>query len=155
MNAQRSLPALAGLTLAVLLVVPSGQGSGEITGPAQIRITNRQLSVTAVDIGRGGRSPGDLEILRQSLFNQRVTKRSIGYADLVCTFVDRRNRSCRGTYFLPRGKLVVGGTLSFRQFYQLAILGGTGIYENARGTVTVTRTATRPVRDSIIFRLVG
>ena len=39
-----------------------------------------------------------------------------------------RARSCRGTYFLPRGKLVVGGSLLYRQFYELAVLGGTGVY---------------------------
>jgi hypothetical protein len=85
-----------------------------------------------------------------------VTSRAIGRVELVCTFVDsRRARVCRGTYFLPRGKLVVGGSLSYRQFYDLAIVGGTGLYDNARGTLTVTRTARRPVRDLVIFRLVG
>ena len=62
---------------------------------------------------------------------------------------------CRGTYFLPRGKLVVGGSLQYRQFYDLAVVGGTGLYDNARGALTVTRTGRRPVRDLVIFRLVG
>ena len=139
-----------------LLAIPWESISEAGTGPATIRITNREVKVTRVDIGPQGTSPGDVEVLRQLLFNRRVTPRAIGRAELVCTFVDsRRARVCRGTYFLPRGKLVVGGSLSYRQFYDLAIVGGTGLYDNARGTLTVTRTARRPVRDLVIFRLVG
>jgi hypothetical protein len=85
-----------------------------------------------------------------------VTTRPIGRSELVCTFVDnRRSRVCRGTYFLPRGKLVVGGSLLYRQFYDLAVVGGTGLYDNARGSLTVTRTARKPVRNLVVFRLVG
>jgi hypothetical protein len=114
-----------------------------------------KVKYARVDIGRRGTSPGDIEVISQSLFNRRVTTKSIGHSDLVCTFIDTRARSCRGTYFLPRGKIMVGGSLRFRQFYELAVLGGTGLYNNARGTLTVTRTATRPTRDIVLFRLVG
>ena len=80
----------------------------------------------------------------------------IGRGELVCTFVDTvRSRVCRGTYVLPKGKLVVGGSILYRQFYDLAVLGGTGLYDNARGTLTVTRTHRKPVRDLVVFRLVG
>jgi len=145
--------ALAG---AALVAIPWEGSSEASTGPGTIRITDSQVKVTRVDVGVRGTSPGDTEVMRQVLFNRRVTTRSIGRAELVCTFVDsRRARVCRGTYFLPRGKLVVGGSLQFRQFYDLAILGGTGLYDNARGTLTVTRTARRPVRNLVIFRLVG
>ena len=76
--------------------------------------------------------------------------------ELVCTFVDsKRMRVCRGTYVLPKGKIVVGGSLTYRQFYDLAVLGGTELYDNARGSVTVTRTHRRPVRDLVVVRLVG
>jgi hypothetical protein len=74
----------------------------------------------------------------------------------VCNFVDEvRSRVCRGTYILPKGKIVVGGSLMYRQFYDLAVVGGTGLYDNARGTMTLTRTGRKPVRDAILFRLVG
>jgi hypothetical protein len=147
---------LAGVLVGILVISPWEGGSEAATGPATIQITSRQISVIRVDVGAKGKSPGDMEILRQTLFNQRVTERSIGHSELVCTFVDsKRSRLCRGTYFLPRGKLVVGGSLSYRQFYELAIVGGTGLYDNARGSLVVTRTDVRPVRDRIVFRLVG
>jgi len=152
-NARKLLPVLMGLGAGLLLVVPVGLGSDEAVGP--IRITNREVAYERVDIGRHGVSPGDVEIISQSLYNRRLTPKSIGHSDLVCTFVNKQARSCRGTYFLPRGKLVVGGSLRYRQFYELAVLGGTGFYNNARGTLTVTRTATGPTRDIVLFRLVG
>ena len=145
---------LAGVLAGILVVSPWEGGSAAATGPGKITITNRQLSVVRVDVGRRGKSPGDMEIIRQRLFDRQG--RVIGRAELMCTFVDsRRARICRGTYFMPKGRLVVGGSLSFRQFYNLAVTGGTGLYDNARGTVTVTRMATRPVRDLVVFRLVG
>jgi hypothetical protein len=147
---------LAGMLVGILVASPWERGSSAATGPATIRITNKEISVIRVDVGARGKSPGDMEIIRQLLYNQRVTERSIGHVELVCTFVDyRRSRVCRGTYFLPKGKLVVGGSLLYRQFYELAVLGGTGLYDNARGSLVVTRTDTRPVRDLVVFRLVG
>ena len=145
---------IAGVLVGVLVVSPWEPGAAASTGPATIRITNKEVSVARVDIGRSGKSPGDMEIVRQSVFDRQGNR--IGRAELLCTFVDsRRARNCRGTYFLPKGKLVVGGSLSFRQFYDLAVTGGTGLYDNARGSVTVTRMARRPVRDLVVFRLVG
>ena len=154
-NVRGAVPVLLGLAAGVLLAVPTGWGSQETIGPSVIRITNRENTYQRVDLGRRGVSAGDIEVIRQSLYNRRVTSKSIGHSDLVCTFVDSRSRSCRGTYFLPRGKLVVGGSLRYRQFYELAVLGGTGLYNNARGTLTVTRRAVGPTRDIVLFRLVG
>lgn len=143
--------ALAG---SALVALPWQGVSTAGTGPATIRITDRQLAVTRVDVGARGTSPGDVEVVRYRLFDR--TSRRIGRSELVCTFVDsRRSRSCRGTYVLPRGKIVVGGSLLYRQFYVLAVTGGTGLYDNARGTLTVTRTARRPVRDLVVIRLAG
>lgn len=145
---------LSGALAGILVVSPWEPGSAASTGPARIPITSQDRSVARVDVGRRGKSPGDMEIVRQRLFDR--TPRLIGRAEIICTFLDsRRSRSCRGTYILPKGRLVVAGELQFRQFFSLAVIGGTGLYDNARGTLTVTRTATRPVRELVLFRLVG
>ena len=147
---------LAGALAGMLTLGPLESRSEAGTGPATIRITNREVKVTRVDVGARGTSPGDTEIVTQRLFDRRDTSKPIGRAELVCTFVDsRRMRTCRGTYLLPKGELVVGGTLAYRQFYNLAVLGGTRLFDNARGSVTVTRTHRRPVRDFVVVRLVG
>lgn len=146
---------LTGALLGVLAAGPLQGWSEASTGPATIRITDLELAVSRLDMGARGTSPGDTEIVRARL-RERVTEVTIGRSELVCTFVDNaRSRVCRGTYVLPLGTLVVGGSILYRRFYGLAILGGTGRYDNARGSLTVTRTATGPVRNLLVFRLVG
>ena len=146
---------LAGAIVGVVAVGPWQSRSEAGTGPATIRINDRVLAVTRIDVGASGTSPGDTEVIRSALV-QRGTRDMIGRGELVCTFVDGvRARVCRGTYILPKGEIVVGGSMLYRQFFDLAVLGGTGLYDNARGTMTVTRTARKPVRDMIVFRLVG
>ena len=126
-----------------------------ITGPGQIRVTDRQTQYHLLDDGTPGRGAGDVEILRVQLYNQRVRQRPIGHADLVCTFTDPRSRNCTGTYFLPKGKIMVGGVIGSRLIFEVAVLGGTGLYENARGTLTVTSAAQKPRRNLLLFRLVA
>ena len=146
---------VAGLMCGLLLAIPAGRSAGAGLGPATIRITDRQIAITPVDVGPSGRSAGDMQIMRHLLYNRRLSKRSIGHVEVICTFVVGNSRSCRGTYFLPRGKIVVGGSIMYPQFYELAVLGGTGLYDNARGTLTITRTARKPNRSIVLFRLVG
>lgn len=146
---------LAGALLGVLVAGPLQGRSQAGTGPATIRITDRELAISRIDMEPRGTSPGDMEIVRVNLL-ERGTRNTIGRGEIVCTFVDGvRSRVCRGTYILPRGKIVVGGSILYRQFYDLAVLGGTGLYDNARGTLTVTRTSRKPVRNLVVFRLVG
>lgn len=143
--------AVASLGVASLTVV----GSSAATGPALIRITSTQLRSAYVDVGARGRSVGDMEVYTGALYNRRITGKSIGRTELVCTNTFSGVRSCRGSYNLPRGKLVVGGTLRYRELYQLAVLGGTGLYDNARGSLTVTRIDKSPRREFVVFRLTG
>jgi hypothetical protein len=146
---------LAGAIVGIVAGGPWQSRSEAGTGPATIRINDRVVAVTRIDVGAHGTSAGDAEVIR-SVLVQRGTRDAIGRGELVCTFVDNvRSRVCRGTYILPKGEIVVGGSMLYRQFFDLAVLGGTGLYDNARGTMTVTRTARKPVRDMIVFRLVG
>jgi hypothetical protein len=129
--------------------------SSAVTGPGTIRITNREISNVRVDVGKPGTGPCDMQIIRQNLFNKRIKPQPIGHADVVCTFITEQTRACTGTIFLPKGRLVVGGSIRFPELYELSILGGTRLYDNARGTLTVIRTTRRPRRDILLFRLTG
>ena len=133
----------------------SNGSANAVTGPAQIQVSSQQIDYVKVDLGRRGTTPGDSEIMTLRLFNRRITQRPIGRAEIVCTFTNGISRMCRGTYILPKGKLVVGGNMRYRALYEFAVLGGTGLSDNARGTVTSTQTAQRPRREYVLFRLVG
>lgn len=145
---------LVAVAVAVAVEMRSAPASLALKGPGTIRITDRRVALAKVDFGRPGVTPGDLQITRQLLFNKRITPKSIGHSELVCTYTGGKSRNCSGTFVLPRGKLVVGGQVLFSQFFQLAVLGGTGFYENVRGTVTVTSLSGRPPQNLVLFRLV-
>ena len=146
----------AGLAFAALAVLNGWSlSSSAATGPARIKITSREISRVRVDAGRPGRGAGDVEIIRQNLFNKRIKPQPIGHADFVCTYVTTGTRSCTATIFLPRGRLVAGGSIRYPELYELAVLGGTRLYDDARGTLTVIRTTRRPRRDILLFRLTG
>jgi hypothetical protein len=139
----------------LLAVGGSAQRADAILGPARIGITNKETRYFVVDIGKRGRSPGDQEISWHALYNKRIRAKPIGRSEMVCIFTFGASRQCRATYNLPKGKLVAGGPMRFRQVYQLAVLGGTGLYANARGSLTVRRIKRKPPQERVVFRLVG
>jgi hypothetical protein len=147
----RTLFATAALALGA---ATSGAWAGASTGPAQIRITDLETQDRIIHPADGS-MVGSIEIVRQRLYNPSITNAPIGRADIVCTFLDRRVRTCTGTYVLPKGTLVVTGAIQTRLLYEISIVGGTGLFNNARGTLTVTSTHLRPRREVLLFRLAG
>ena len=139
------------------LAVYGSLKSSAATGPEFIRITDRQFGYTRVNNGPPTRGAGDQEIIFDRLFNRRITRKPIGTARFICTFTARTMRICTATFNLPKGELVATGTVRFRQFYDLAIVGGTGLYDDARGTLTIIRTTKPPraIRELLYFRLTG
>ncbi len=121
------------------------RGSPALNGPGTIRITSLDTQVSLDNRGAPSRGTGDILLIRQLLFNKGIRKQAIGHADMVCTYTGSRSRQCNGTYFLPRGTIVVSG---------LAIIGGTNLYENVRGSMTATRYTRGPRREILIFRLI-
>ncbi len=146
---------LAAAALVSSLGLFYGVAARAATGPSVIRITDVQVSLRGVDGGEHGRGPGDLEIVRVRLYNPSISSRPIGRGDLLCTYLDRRTRSCTGTYSLPRGKLMVAGLVPTRLLYELAVVGGTGLYDNARGSLIATATSFDPRHEVLVFRLSG
>jgi hypothetical protein len=132
-----------------------GRAAPAATGPSTIRITDVQMSLHHVDASRRPDGAGDLEIVRLRLFNPSISSRPIGRGDLLCTYLDRATRSCTGTYSLPRGTLVVGGVVTTRLLYELAVVGGTGLYDNARGSLVATAKSLTPRHEVLVFRLGG
>jgi hypothetical protein len=144
---------LAGAALVALVALAVSAGAA--TGPSTIRITDVELKMQPVNAGGPAEGAGDMEIVRMRLYNPSIRSKPIGRGDLICTYVDSKARQCNGTYSLPRGKLVVSGLLSTRLLYELAVVGGTGIYDDARGSLTATTTQFSPRHEVLVFRLAG
>jgi hypothetical protein len=156
LNREKVLRSAWTISLAAVALALAGSPAAQaLTTPGVIRITERQVQDARLDRGRAGPSVGDIEVVRDLLYNTHITPQAIGHGELVCTFTGTSSRICSGVYFLPKGKIIVGGSLLYRQFYELAVLGGTGLYSNARGTLTVTNIKpSHPATDLLLFRLV-
>jgi hypothetical protein len=124
--------------------------SSEATGKAVVRLTDTQVALT-----RFGNSVGGGEIVRMTLYGSRSATRPIGHAVVTCMNVGAGERSCQGTYVLPRGTLETSGVLRTRLLYTQAVIGGTGLFNDARGTLTVTAKTLSPRREILLFRLEG
>ena len=138
---------------ALLAIVGPVTVAQALTTPGSIRITDKLVKHIHVDGGVRGPGAGDLDFYRQLLFNKGITSDPIGHSDLTCINTGTGSFNCTGTYFLPKGKIMVGGVLASKLFYELAVIGGTGIYDNVRGTVTVTYLGGDPAHEFLIFRL--
>jgi hypothetical protein len=146
------------VVIAVALVAPAllySWTSSAGTGPGRIKLTSRETSRVRIDLGKPGRGVGDTEVVRQNLFNLRLRESPIGSAEYVCTFTTSTTRACTVTFFLPRGRIMAGGSIRYQELYELAIIGGTRLYDNGRGTLNVIRTTRRPRRQILVFRLTG
>jgi hypothetical protein len=136
-----------------LAVAATAGGSVALTGPGTIRITDRLVKHIHVDGGPHGKGAGDQDFYRELLFNRGITPEPIGHSDIMCTSTGTGSANCSGTYFLPKGKLMVAGVLASRLFYELAVIGGTRLYENARGTLTAIALGGTTSHAFLLFRL--
>ena len=150
---KRTAIQLLAAAVALLAVSATASASRALDTPGNIRITDRLVKHIHVDDGKRGPGAGDLDFYRQLLFNRGITTSPIGHSDLTCVNTGTGSSNCTGTYFLPRGKIMVGGVIASRLFYELAVFGGTGIYDNVRGTLTVTYLGGAPAHEFLLFRL--
>jgi len=149
------LIALAVLGLALVTGAITRDSSALNPPGGTIHITARDVDVELDNRGPARRSTGDVLLISQLLYNKGITKQAIGRSNIVCTYTDQRFRQCNGTYSLPKGKIVVSGSLRYRGFFKLAVVGGTDLYNNVRGSVSGTLYSRSPRRELLVFRLVA
>jgi hypothetical protein len=150
---ERGLFVVGTLLLAAVVVGWAAERSQEATGPAVVRLTDIQSGVTSMNGTPTG--VGAVQIATLKLFGSSTRSRPIGSGVLTCMTVSKTQRSCTGSYVLPRGMIETSGLLNSRLLYTAAITGGTGLYDNARGTLTVTAKGLKPRRELLLFRLSG
>jgi hypothetical protein len=150
----RKLEACAVVALGLALVFTiAAAGKVTLTGPGTIKITDRLVKRTHVDGGKAGRGAGDIDFYRESLFNKAKRSLPIGHSDLTCINTGTGSLNCSGTYFLPLGKIMVEGVIASHLFFELAVVGGTELYDNVRGNLTVTALGGEPAGELLVFRL--
>jgi hypothetical protein len=140
-------------TAAVAVAAISTMGAQALNQPGTIKVTDRLVKHVHVRGPDKSTHAGDLDFYRASLYNKGITPTPIGHSDFTCVNTGTGSQSCTGTYFLPQGKIMVGGVIASRLFYELAILGGTGVYANVNGSVVATFLGGAPPREFLVFRL--
>jgi hypothetical protein len=129
------------------IAVMLATGAGAVQpGTSQVRIMSR-----VEDEGRTQ--------IKFALLNPSLSENSIGSGILLCRkigggpFVNKA-KHCNGTYRLAHGAIEVQGVMSSRSFYELAVIGGTGIYSNAgAGELTALTINLSPRRERLTFTL--
>jgi len=149
---QTAVVCAGGAALVTVLVVSGAQA---LNAPGTITVQSQEIRHAHIDMGKRGSSVGDLDVYTSLIYNKRITPRAIGRATMSCTAVSLTDQNCSATYVLPKGGIVAQGVIGSRLIYQLAVVGGTGLYDNVRGSLTVTSLSRgRPVRELLVFRLV-
>jgi Dirigent-like protein len=139
--------------LASSLVAAGCGGNDEETETLElVSITNPKTEQN-VDVGESGESAGDHFILNEEL---QQDGEAVGTTHADCTLTGTRQDPtgfCRAALELDQGTLVLEGPFNFEQeTVELAIIGGTGDYENASGTATfdVSEQKETPVTVDVI-----
>lgn len=85
---------------------------------------------------RSRQSRNGITVMKQEIFNKRITKRAIGTVTSYCIHVSDENGFCNWVYRFPRGSITTMGIVNSSVFHRVAIVGGTGFYSNLGGQVT-------------------
>jgi hypothetical protein len=141
-DAMKRTLALAALSAAAMLVVPASAGAATTV----LRTTWLNYSFQFVDhpplqsAPNQPPSPGDVALIKSKYW---VGKRVVAYERTSCTVVDWPHASCDINIAAPSGQLILQGQFNpiSRATQRVAIVGGTGIFRNARGEVAFKQTA--------------
>jgi hypothetical protein len=122
------------------------------TGSAELRLISVQTRFATVDVKPDRRSAGDTETATSIVYNGLIPT-AIGHGNMLCTVLDQATRSCAATYALPQGQIMTAGVIGSLRRYEVAIVGGTELYDKVRGSLSVTTTTLRPLRQRLSFHL--
>jgi dirigent-like protein len=153
---RRLLPLGAASILAVLVIgcVSAASGTDGGAQPHEFIAIDTTVKETDIDVDHSKSSSiGDQFIEHDVLKNETQTK-TIGALDAICTFTDVSEDAsvvhCVATVTLHGGTLEVAGLLNFADEQgHVAITGGTGSYDEARGQLTLQAINNTDVRITL------
>ena len=141
MNKARVTTLASSLAVAALAAGVAASSSTATKGVAFLRFYERPGPRTTIDkVPRG--KMGDIFLYSNPVFDRQGTR--VGTDQGVCTMLNARQSQCNATLTLPKGQIVTIGLHGPEPEtrYEAAVIGGTGAYAAARGTLV-----SRPIKD--------
>jgi hypothetical protein len=138
-RARRLLPLLiaAAAAAAATALLLAGGGSAQGPNAQTIQLVERPVQFTEVPNPPKGTTQGDEAVLRGQL--KDAAGQAVGTDYSVCVAVKGGNHpvgQCTNSYFLQDGRITAVGGVNLDQRKQLLpVVGGSGAYEGAKGTV--------------------
>ena len=148
----RTTTILAAAGALALVAGPTADAKGH-HGLIKIKATSKIAEAHLVDNAPAGDSPGDILVFTEKLYNARG--KQIGSDVATCVRLFDPTSLCTGVYKLRGGQVHVqlvqpGPTGTYDQ----AIVGGTGRFAGARGTVTVAQNPSKGDRFTFKIRVI-
>lgn len=136
MKQARVMAAGASFAAAALASGVVASSVGASAGVASLRFYERPGPTHVVDNAPRGktRTAGDVVLYANPVFDRHGTR--VGTDQGICTMINARQSQCDATLALPKGQLVTHGLQGVGSGYEVAVLGGTGAYAGAKGTMT-------------------
>ncbi len=112
--------------------------SGDITAPETIVLSAHTTKEAAVDVGKKGFGPGDQFLFQDALYDE-TGKTRMGSDQGHCTLAFRGWAICEVALFLTdRGEITgTGAVPATEEAFDFPLTGGTGDFENVRGSAHV------------------
>lgn len=120
------------------IVVSIANGADKVTQPMTVHVIEHAITDKVIDTGKPGDTSGDLLTWHNPLFNA-TGARHVGHDQGECVRMSPKQGTweCRWINWVEGGAITVEGVFFDTKNSVLAITGGTGMYRNARGTMTL------------------
>jgi Dirigent-like protein len=142
-----SMFGLVGVLVLVGGGVSTAIAGNNISSPETLVLTETQTKSKVIDAGKHGFGPGDVFLFTSSL-TDKADGSKVGTLHGQCTVQIGRWQMCEvGVFIGDRGQFVVAGVVEATDqptAFDLPITGGTGEFDNVRGSVNVD-----PVSDTV------
>ena len=136
----RKFAALGALVAAIVVgaTIASSASDKIVTKPMKVKVIEHATTDIVINTGHKGDSTGDLLTWHNVVFNAADTKRA-GHDQGDCIRINPAQGTweCRWTTWVPGGTITVEGPFYDTHDNTIAITGGTGLFKNARGTMTL------------------
>jgi hypothetical protein len=125
-----------GVTLGVVNLVVDDEESDSRT----LTLTVREGNFSFNDVPPRARDEGDIAAGDSFTFSNDISGDANGQLYGGCFVADKGKATCQATYVLQNGRVTIAGVPGFSQepeTFEVAVTGGSGVYEGARGKVVV------------------